>query len=175
MLAPMAELRKFKDCGNFRTDLRHRFQAVYRIVRSRKRTIALVDSFWPDDIERPTHMFGGWFNEVEYGKAHIPKFIQDWMQGVVDQEPLNHLHTAGSEAAMTLAKILKEYRDTGQAPEGGVVAIRYLQEAARDQFGKRAEIINAGTSGAKRVPGGKVGVITDHGKGKLPPGLRAVK
>lgn len=127
--------------GGEGTVLKPRFQALYREVKSRKRAVALFDLFWPEDLEYPnTSTISSWCSEVEQQKAKVPKYITEWIRGQLEQERMQSLHESGIEAATTFTYYAKKMRTDGSVPPGGVVALKYLADAAGFQLGKHSEI-----------------------------------
>jgi len=140
--------------------LKPRFQALYREVKSRQRAVKLMDIFWPEDLQHPNgQIISSWCEEVEEGKARVPKGVQEWIRGQVEQDEQH----AYREMAMEYAEAGKELAQrvkAGEKIEGGVVALKYLADGAGFVAGKRAEIAGTGGKQQQAFSIGQLSIVT---------------
>lgn len=122
--------------------------ALHDVVKRRDRTLKLLPLVWPAHIGIPEdRILIGWMKEVESGEVKIDQKKRQWVKDSLELDEQQSIREAVLETSRTLTHFAKRLREDDKPPPGGVIALKYLADAAGFLAGKRSETSKASGTG----------------------------
>lgn len=126
--------------------------ALHDVVKRRDRTLRLVSTVWPAHKGLPSEaILLSWMRDVEEGKVKVQPKLRQWVKDALEVEEQQAMREAVLDATLTFSQFTKEMREKRTLPPGGVVALKYLADAAGFLTGKRQEALTATRSGKQQT------------------------